>query len=66
MIFVKVERRRTITYFKREFDKKGVNIGVLAGFVLLLSGIDTSSAMLAELDVYDRPLRALCSWNDGN
>ena len=27
------------TYFKREFDKKGVNIGVLAGFVLLLSGI---------------------------
>ena len=27
------------TYFKREFDKKGVNIGVLAGFVLLLAGI---------------------------
>ena len=27
------------TYFKREFDKKGVNIGVLAGFVLLLSGM---------------------------
>ena len=23
----------------REFDKKGVNIGVLAGFALLLSGI---------------------------
>ena len=30
------------TYFKREFDKKGVNIGVLAGFVLLLSGIANS------------------------
>ena len=28
------------TYFKREFGKKGVNIGVLAGFVLLLSGIE--------------------------
>ena len=27
------------TYFKREFGKKGVNIGVLAGFVLLLAGI---------------------------
>ena len=42
------------TYFKREFDKKGVNISVLAGFVLLLSGINTSSARLAELDVYDK------------
>ena len=27
------------TYFKREFGKKGVNISVLAGFVLLLAGI---------------------------
>ena len=42
------------TYFKREFGKKGVNISVLAGFVLLLSGINTSSARLAELDVYDK------------
>ncbi len=27
------------TYFKREFAKKGVNIGVLAGLVLCLAGI---------------------------
>ena len=33
------------TYFKREFDKKGVNIGVLAGGVLLLSGIEAEFSL---------------------
>ena len=52
MIFVKVERRRTITYFKREFDKKGVNIGVFAGFVLLLAGIAPPvTALIVNLNV---------------
>ena len=40
------------TYFKREFGKKGVNIGVLAGFVLLLSGIK-SCEKIYELRLYD-------------
>ena len=37
------------TYFKREFDKKGVNIGVLAGFVLLLAGMASESSVMAHI-----------------
>ena len=42
-IFDDFWQSRTPTYrscFKRELDEKGINIGVLAGLVLLLSGIE--------------------------
>ena len=36
------------TYFKREFDKKRENSGVLARFVLFLAGMDKSVKSLVK------------------
>lgn len=47
MIFYKAERSRTLSYHKRGFAKKRVNIAVLAGFILFLVGTLLNQNVLA-------------------
>ena len=66
MIFCKGERSRTRPYYKREFAKKRVNIGALAGFVLFLVGIgDRAKELKANAVFYGHTHTADISEIDG-